>query len=168
VLIFSLLFAFTKTLTIPYQNYLFANNRLKEFRRTSLLFAAGIVAFTLLLAYLDWFHNLPVSVAFGLLLACIFERVLFTQAARTVDPQIKFFFYPVTILFFSGLMVGWYFLRGVLPADNFYLSYAVRGAILMLFLPVGYLLGVYTRNDFAMVSGLLRRKSAQPAEQGSL
>ncbi|WP_426061929.1 lipopolysaccharide biosynthesis protein [Hymenobacter sp. B1770] len=165
VLIFSLLFAFTKILTIPYQNYLFANNRLKEFRRTSLLFAAGIVAFTLLLAYLDWFHNLPVSVAFGLFLACLFERVLFTQAARAVDPQIKFFFYPVTILFFGGLMVGWYFLREALPADNFYLTYAVRGAILLLFLPVGYLLGVYTRNDFAMVAGLVRRKSEPPAEQ---
>ncbi|SMC00620.1 hypothetical protein SAMN00120144_4033 [Hymenobacter roseosalivarius DSM 11622] len=62
-------------------------------------------------------------------------------------------------------MVGWYLLRGALPLNNFYLTYAVRGAILLLFLPAGYLLGVYTRNDFAMVAGLLSRKSAQPAEQ---
>ncbi|MCC3152807.1 oligosaccharide flippase family protein [Hymenobacter sp. BT770] len=161
VLVFSLLFAYTKTLTIPYQNYLFANNRLKEFRRTSLLFAGAIVGCTLLLAYANWFHNLPVSVAFGLLLACVFERVLFTWAAKKVDPQIRFFFYPTTLLYFMGLMVAWYVISGIVPADNYYSTYGIRAAMLLLLLPVGYLLRVYSQDDVQMVRKLLTK--AAPA-----
>ena len=165
VLIFSLSFAYIKTLTIPYQNYVFANNRLKEFRSTSILFAVAIVVFTLLLAYIDPFRDLTVSVAFGLLLACLFERVLFTQAATKVDPQIKFFFHPKTILFFTNLIVGWLLLREVVPTTNLYFSWSIRTGILLAFLPVAFLLGIYTRDDISLVTKLIKK---QPAEKGEI
>ncbi|GAA4450636.1 oligosaccharide flippase family protein [Nibrella saemangeumensis] len=161
VLIFSLLFAFVKTLTIPYQNYIFANNQLKDFRLTSILFAVAIALFTLLFAYVDFFGDLTISVAFGLFVACLFERVLFTRAAAKVDPLIQFFFYPTTILFFGAIIGGWFLIREVLPLDNYLLTFSIRFGILLLLLPVGYLLGVYTRDDAAMVTKLLNRQPVQ-------
>lgn len=157
VLIFSLFFAYIKTLTIPYQNYVFANNRLKEFRSTSILFAIAIVAFTLLLAYIDPFNDLTVSVAFGLFLACIVERVLFTQAATKVDSQIKFFFHPKTILFFISLIVGWLLLREAIPTNSFYVSYGIRIGILLVFLPIAFLMGIYTREDISLATKLIKK-----------
>ena len=158
VLLISLLFAYIKTLTIPYQNYLFANNRLKDFRRTSISFAISIVAFTLLFAYIDIFQDLTVSVAFGLLLACVFERILFARAAAQFEPQIRFFFYPKTILFFGCLIGGWLLFREMLPSTNFYVTYGVPALILVLLIPVGYLIGIYTRDDFYAITKLLNRQ----------
>ena len=164
VLIFSLLFAYIKTLTIPYQNYLFASNRLKEFRKTSILFAVSIVVFTLLFAYIDIFNDLTVSVAFGLFLACLFERFLFSREAGKVDSQIRFFFYPKIILFFISLIVGSLLLRELVPATNFYLSYGIRTGILLAFLPIGFLLGIYTRDDLYIVTKLMKKQPVQKDE----
>jgi|GEM_PF-3066484 len=158
VLILSLLFAYVKTLTIPYQNYLFAHNRLSAYRRTSLLFTVAIVVCTLLPAYLTLFGDLTVSVAFGLLLACLFERFLFARAAAELDPQIRFFFYPGTLLYFGALMGGWLLLREGIPQDNLYLTYGIRIGVLIVLLPIAYRLGVYTRADLDLVQGLIRQR----------
>ncbi|GAB3027426.1 hypothetical protein GCM10027185_29070 [Spirosoma pulveris] len=155
VLLLSILFAYVKILTIPYQNYLFANNSFRAFNRNSILFIVAIIFFSTTMAHFNFFNDLPISVAAALLLACLFERVLFTRDAAKIDPQIRLFFYPGTVLFFTALTVGWFVLNHFIPASNYLLSYGIRAVILLAILPVGYLLGIYTKGDFYMITSLL-------------
>ncbi|GAB3174925.1 lipopolysaccharide biosynthesis protein [Telluribacter humicola] len=158
ILILSLLFALVKTLTIPYQNYLFANNQFRTFNRGSIIFAASIVGGTLLLVYLDLFNDLTISVALGLLLACLVERFVFVRGAAEVDPRVQFMFHPRILLVFGALAVGWLVAEPFIDADQLYLSYGIRAAVLLVALPLGFLTGIYTRADVQLVTGFVQEK----------
>lgn len=154
ILIYALFTAYIKTLTIPYQNYLFANNQFKSFNRTSIAFAVAIVASTLLFAYFNFFQDLTISVAAGLLLSCVIERILFIRAANKVDNQVRFFFHPRIILFFTCLIAGWFILQNFIP-DNTYVTWGIRLGILLSIVPLGFLFGIYTKEDFYLVLSIL-------------
>ncbi len=154
ILALSLFFAYIKTLTIPYQNYLFANNRFKDFNQTSILFAIAIITSTLLFAFIDLFGDLTISVAAGLVLSCIIERIVFVQKASNINRQIKFFFHPSIIIFFTSIVAGWFMLNYFLP-ENLYLSYGVRIMILAAIIPLGFLFKVYVAEDFYAILKLV-------------
>jgi O-antigen/teichoic acid export membrane protein len=163
ILILALFTAYIKTLTIPFQNYLFANNHFKGFNRTSIAFTVAIVASTMLLAYLDPFKELTISVALGLLLSCVIERILFVREANRVDSQITFFFHPIIILFFSCFIAGYYIIDYYVSDANLMLVYGIRLVLLLLVVPLGFVLGIYVRKDFYLITKLLNRK---PNPQG--
>ncbi len=157
VLIFALFMAYTKTITIPFQNYLFANNRFKSFNRTSILFAVAIAGCTFMFAQFNFLQDMTVSVAAGLLLATLVERVLFVREASKVDPNMKFTFHPAILLFFACFIGGWYLIESFVLNMDVLLSYAVRLLYLLMVLPLGFMFGIYTRADFELVLKLARR-----------
>jgi O-antigen/teichoic acid export membrane protein len=163
VLILALFTAYVKTLTIPFQNYLFANDRFKAFNRTSIAFTVAIVASTLLLAYINPFKELTVSVAAGLLLSCVIERILFVREANKVDRQIAFFFHPRIIAFFSCFIAAYYIFDYYVSNANLLMFYGIRIALLLLVVPLGFVFGIYVREDFYLITKLLNRK---PNPQG--
>jgi len=158
ILILSLLFALTKTLTIPFQNYLFANNHFKAFNRGSIVFAVSIVGISLLLVYLDLFNDLTISVALGLLIACLIERLFFVWGARDIDKRIQFLFHPHILLVFSVLAVSWFIAESFIDPGQVVLSYTVRGILLLAVLPVCFLFGIYTMADVHLVTDFVKSK----------
>ena len=157
VLVFALIVAYLKTTTIPYQNYLFANNSFKVFNRLSIVFAVVIVASTFLFAFFDLFPDKTTSVAFGLLFSCIVDRILFGIACSRIDKEIKMYFYPQILLFFVLIAVGWFSVRG-LVSGNILISYIIRVFVLLLIIPVGYLLKIYKQEDYRLITQLAGAK----------
>ncbi len=157
VLIFALFMAYTKTVTIPFQNYLFANNRFKAFNRTSISFAAAIFVCTVGFGYFDFFNDRTVSVAAGLFLATLIERLLFVREANRVDKKVKFTFHPAILLFFGCFIGGWFLVEGFVADLSTLLSYGIRILILLLIVPLGYLAGVYAKADFELITKLVKK-----------
>lgn len=147
VLVISLLFAYIKTLTIPYQNFLFANNRFKDFNHTSILFAISIFISAILFAVINPFDDLTISIAASLLLACLIERFIFIRKAAKLEKSIRFFFHPAIIIFFTCIAASWFLIDYFIPL-NLLFSYVVRILILLSIIPLGFLFGVYVADDF--------------------
>lgn len=157
VLIFSIFMAYTKTVTTPYQNYLFVYNRFKAYNRTSIAFAFAIIGCTILFAHFNLFGDMTVSVAAALFLATIIERILFVIEAKQVDRNVKFTFHPAITLFFACFIGGWYLVEGYVIELPALLSYGIRLVILLLVIPLGFALGVYTRADVELILKLAKR-----------
>ncbi|HEV7350873.1 lipopolysaccharide biosynthesis protein [Telluribacter sp.] len=158
ILILSLLFALVKTLNIPYQNYLFASNQFKIFNQGSIIFAVSIIVVSLLLVYLDFFNDLTISVALGLLISCLIERLVFVNGASKVDSRIKFMFHPRVLFVFGTLALVWLLAEQLFVGNSSLLSCGIRGSILLLALPIGFLTGIYTKADVQLVTGFVNNK----------
>jgi O-antigen/teichoic acid export membrane protein len=164
VLVFSLLVAYIKTLTIPYQNFLFAVNRFKEFNRTSVIFAIAIVGLTTLFAYFDVLGSKTTAVALGLFVSCLVERMIFVWEAARIDKNVKLFFHPKEVLFFTLIIAAFFIYMHYAVHDL--TSLAVRFGMLLAVIPAGALLGIYTWDDFYNIKGLVfkPKAAAVPAE----
>jgi O-antigen/teichoic acid export membrane protein len=161
VLVFSLLVAYIKTLTIPYQNFLFAVNRFKEFNRTSVIFAVTIVCLTTLFAYLDLLGSKTTAVAFGLFISCMVERMIFVWEAARIDPHVKLFFHGKALLYFTVILTGFFIYMHFAAHDL--TSLVVRFGLLLLVIPVGTLLGIYTPKDYDALLSLISKRKTAPA-----
>jgi O-antigen/teichoic acid export membrane protein len=155
VLIFALFMAYIKTVTIPLQNYLFANNRFKSFNRISIAFAISILTSTLAFGYFNFFNDLTVSVAAGLFFATVIERFLFVVGAKQVDSKIQFAFHPMILFFFSSYIAGWFMIDEQVSEFTIILSYGIRIGILLSILPLGLFFGIYTKADIKLITNLI-------------
>lgn len=162
VLVFSLLVAYIKTLTIPYQNFLFAVNKFKEFNRTSVIFAISIVVLTTVFAYLNLFGSKTTAVAFGLLVSCVIERMIFVWEAARIDTGIKLFFHGKALLFFAVILAVFGLYMQMVQHDL--VSLAVRFAGLLMIIPAGYLLNIYGVQDYKAIRSLVFKTKAAPVE----
>jgi O-antigen/teichoic acid export membrane protein len=152
VLVVSIFVAYVKTLTIPYQNLLFASNRFKEFNRTSVIFSISIVSLTMSFAHFNVFGTISLSVAVGLLTASLIERMAFVWEAKKVHPGIKLVFHPKELAFFAVIVAGFFVYMSLMPHDLG--SLILRAMIIILIIPIGSLLNIYTRADYSLLKGL--------------
>lgn len=157
VLAISLIVAVTKTLTIPYHNLLFANNRFKLFNIIAFSYSFAIIVTTTLIGYIDPFHNILMSVSVGLLIAGITEKILFTIFSKQVDSRIQVIFHKEIVLFFvMTYLVAFFSLKYIFTDMSI-----IRNIVFVTFYSVattliGYMIGIYKNSDIRLFISLTK------------
>jgi len=157
VLIFSLLVALAKIITVPYHNFLFAHNRFKSFNILSLFYSAAIVGITTFFAIVNWFNDILLSIAFGLFLSGIIEKLLFTYVSKKIDSRVKFLYsFPLLFYFLLIFAASEWILTSFLSQSTFIFRLffvLIISGITILF---GFLFGFYKKEDILLIRNLIR------------
>lgn len=158
VLNISLIVALTKTLTVPYHNLLFANNKFRLFNIISISYTIIIVTMTTSIGYLNPFNNILLSVSFGLFLAGISEKIIYTFFSKQTDHRIRIIFYPYILLFFIiSYLIGKYLLMDALINFNIYFKSIVVTMFLLATIILGFIIGIYEKSDITMITNILKK-----------
>jgi len=155
VLSLSLIMGLLKILTIPLHNLLFANNKFKSFNILSVVYASLIIFLTTSIAIIDPFDDKLMSVAFGLFLAGLIEKVLFTIYVKTIEKRIRFSFYPAYILYFLMTYIISTNVINHLDLKSFASRLLITVVCIAISILGGSILGIYKRSDINLVFNLL-------------
>lgn len=158
VLNISLIVAFTKILTIPYHNLLFANNKFKLFNIISISYTLTIITMSTFIGYYNLFNNVLLSVSFGLFIAGISEKLIYTFFSRKIDSRIKIIFHPYILLFFIiTYLIGKYVLMDLLYDLNTYYKVIFVLVFLLTTIFLGFIIGIYEKSDIKLFVILIKK-----------